>query len=111
RQKVATMAVRRSVAQPGRALALGARRRRFESCRSDHFPFYAIGMCQVTMKTEALILSSGFQKLYCDAAVFTPFSTFIPISFQRALPFLAGDVVMDDPDLIEAEELHLAARS
>src|SRR5437016_4056078 len=27
----------RSVAQPGRALALGARRRRFESCRSDHF--------------------------------------------------------------------------
>jgi tetratricopeptide (TPR) repeat protein len=63
------------------------------------------------MKTEALILSSGFQKLYCDAAVFTPFSTFIPISFQRALPFLTGDVVMDDPDLVEAEELHLAARS
>ena len=31
------MAARRSVAQPGRALALGARRRRFESCRSDHF--------------------------------------------------------------------------
>ncbi len=27
----------RSVAQPGRALALGARRRRFKSCRSDHF--------------------------------------------------------------------------
>jgi tetratricopeptide (TPR) repeat protein len=63
------------------------------------------------MKTEALILSSGFQKLYYDDAVFTPFSTFIPISFQRALPFLAGDVVMDNPDLVEAEELHLAARS
>ena len=27
----------RGVAQPGRALALGARCRRFESCRSDHF--------------------------------------------------------------------------
>lgn len=28
---------RRSVAQPGRALGLGPRRRRFKSCRSDHF--------------------------------------------------------------------------
>ena len=27
----------RSVAQPGRALGLGPRRRRFKSCRSDHF--------------------------------------------------------------------------
>src|ERR1700690_2969919 len=33
----AMIAARRSVAQPGRALALGARRRRFKSCRSDHF--------------------------------------------------------------------------
>ncbi len=29
--------VNRSVAQPGRALGLGPRRRRFKSCRSDHF--------------------------------------------------------------------------
>src|ERR1035437_6547713 len=28
----------RSVAQPGRALGLGPRCRRFKSCRSDHFP-------------------------------------------------------------------------
>src|ERR1017187_28098 len=34
---------RRSVAQPGRALGLGPRRRRFKSCRSDHF-FNAAGI-------------------------------------------------------------------
>lgn len=28
---------RRDVAQPGRALGLGPRRRRFKSCRPDHF--------------------------------------------------------------------------
>ena len=33
---IALILLVRSVAQPGRALALGARRRRFESCRSDH---------------------------------------------------------------------------
>src|ERR1035441_5904631 len=31
----------RSVAQPGRALGLGPRRRRFKSCRSDHFSTFA----------------------------------------------------------------------
>ncbi len=63
------------------------------------------------MKTGALILSSGFQKLYCDAAVFTPFSTFIPISFHRVLPFQSGDKLVDDPGLIDAEAAHLAARN
>src|ERR1022692_3695809 len=35
----------RSVAQPGRALGLGPRRRRFKSCRSDHFStFDSLGL-------------------------------------------------------------------
>ena len=34
----AISAASRSVAQPGSALVWGTRGRRFESCRSDHFP-------------------------------------------------------------------------
>jgi hypothetical protein len=36
RKPLSTSFLGRSVAQPGRALAWGARGRRFESCRSDH---------------------------------------------------------------------------
>ena len=37
---------RRGVAQPGRVLAWGARGRRFDSCRPDHFLFVAfLGNC------------------------------------------------------------------
>ena len=34
----------RSVAQPGRALGLGPRRRRFKSCRSDHSLFFPVSI-------------------------------------------------------------------
>src|ERR1035438_8994634 len=41
----------RSVAQPGRALGLGPRRRRFKSCRSDH-SIIEIGRAHVGPKDE-----------------------------------------------------------
>jgi hypothetical protein len=58
-----------------------------------------------------LTLSDGFQRLYCDAAVFEGFSAFNPISFKRVLPFQPDDRVVDDPNLIEAEVAHLADRN
>jgi hypothetical protein len=55
--------------------------------------------------------SDSFQRLYCDAAVFEPFSTAHPISFARVLPFQPDDPVMDDPGLLGAEAAHLADRN
>jgi tetratricopeptide (TPR) repeat protein len=49
--------------------------------------------------------------LYCDEAVFASFSDFHPISFARVLPFQSQDLIVDDPDLISAEEAHLAERN
>ena len=63
------------------------------------------------MKTEIPPLSSGFQQLYCDAAVFDPFSALHPIRFRRVLPFQAGDLVVDDQGLVGAEQAHLAERN
>ena len=63
------------------------------------------------MNTDILHLSSGFQRLYCDATVFDAFSTFHPISFARVLPFQSQDPVVDDERLIGAEEAHLADRN
>jgi len=63
------------------------------------------------MNTDIQNLSSGFQRLYCDATVFDAFSTFHPISFRRVLPFQSQDPVVDDPRLIGAEEAHLADRN
>jgi tetratricopeptide (TPR) repeat protein len=63
------------------------------------------------MNTDTLQLSDGFQRLYCDPTVFESFSTFHPISFARVLPFQPGDPVVDDVNLIGAEEAHLADRN
>lgn len=63
------------------------------------------------MTTDIPLLSDGFQRLYCDASVFASFSTFHPISFARVLPFQAQDSVVDNNQLIHAEEAHLADRS
>jgi hypothetical protein len=57
------------------------------------------------------LLSDGFRRLYCDATVYDPFSTFHPISFARILPFQSEDPVVDDERLIGAEEAHLADRN
>jgi len=63
------------------------------------------------MKNAIPRFSSEFERLYCDAAVFASFSTFHPISFGRVLPFQSQDPVVDDPDVIYAEEAHLADRN
>ena len=63
------------------------------------------------MNPELQSFSSGFQQLYCDPALFDPFSAMHPISFRRVLPFQAGDPVADDPGLISAEQAHLAERN
>lgn len=60
------------------------------------------------MNAEIPRFSSGFERLYCDATVFASFSAFHPISFARVLPFQSQDRVVDDPDVIQAEEAHLA---
>jgi tetratricopeptide (TPR) repeat protein len=62
-------------------------------------------------KVAAGMLTDGFQRLYCDATVFEPFSTLHPISFARVLPFQPDDPVMDDSGLLGAEMSHLAVRS
>lgn len=63
------------------------------------------------MNIETRPLSHGFQRLYCDATVFDPFSTLHPISFSRVLPFQPQDPVVDNARLIAAEEAHLASRN
>jgi len=57
------------------------------------------------------LLSDDFRRLYCDAAIFDPFSAFHPISFRRLLPFPSEETVVDDPQLICAEEAQLAQNS
>jgi hypothetical protein len=56
-------------------------------------------------------LSEGFQRLYCDPALFEIISTWHPISLKRALPFRPGDTVADDPHLIDAELAYLADKN
>jgi hypothetical protein len=56
------------------------------------------------MTTPTLHLSEDFQRLYCDAALFDSFSRFHPISFRRILPFQEQDAVIDDQQLLFAEE-------
>lgn len=63
------------------------------------------------MKTEIPTFSGGFEQLYCDAAVFDPFSALHPISFRRVLPFQAGDPVVDDQCLLGAEQAHFTERN
>ncbi|HXI68907.1 MAG TPA: hypothetical protein VNN22_00970 [Verrucomicrobiae bacterium] len=63
------------------------------------------------MNAQPPVLSAGFQRLYCDAAVFDAFSAWHPVHFRRVLPFQTEDPVMDDPRLIAAEEAHLAGRT
>jgi len=57
------------------------------------------------------MFSNGFQRLYCDPALFDPFSIFHPISFQRVLPFQPEDPVVDDAALLFAEAEHLTNRN
>jgi tetratricopeptide (TPR) repeat protein len=57
------------------------------------------------------MLSDGFQRLYCDATVYDPFSELHPINFARVLPFQSQDPVVDDERLIGAEAAHLADRN
>ena len=61
------------------------------------------------MRSEPL--SDGFQRVYFDAAVFASFSDIHPISFARVLPFQSQDQMVDNPDLISAEEAHLAEKN
>jgi tetratricopeptide (TPR) repeat protein len=63
------------------------------------------------MNSDISRFSDGFQRLYCDPALFDSFSAFHPISFARVLPFQAEDPVVDYPNLIAAEEAHLANRN
>lgn len=63
------------------------------------------------MNTEPRVLSTDFQRLYCDADVFDSFSAWHPISFRRVLPFQAQDPVIDDPRLLAAEVSHLNSPS
>ena len=63
------------------------------------------------MTTETPLLSDGFERLYCDATVFALFSVLHPISFARVLPFQSQDLIVDDHQLICAEEAHLADRN
>jgi hypothetical protein len=63
------------------------------------------------MPTDILTFSDSFQRLYCDAAVYDPFSTFHPISLAHVLPFQSQDTVMDDERLTGAEMAHLADRN
>jgi tetratricopeptide (TPR) repeat protein len=60
---------------------------------------------------DAPLLSEDFQRLYCDAAVFEPFSVLHPISFKRVLPFQSTAEVVDDRQLLETEAAHLAGRN
>lgn len=60
------------------------------------------------MNTATPVFSEAFQRLYCDAAVFEAFNALHPISFNRVLPFQAGDPVMDEGRLLSAEGAHLA---
>ena len=62
----AIMQRNRSVAQPGRALALGARRRRFESCRSDHF-FLRFSVISLTKRWEIFALFLPVRTSLMDA--------------------------------------------
>jgi tetratricopeptide (TPR) repeat protein len=53
--------------------------------------------------------SDKFNRLYGDASVFESFSEFHPISFRRVLPFQSQDAVIDQPDLLAAEEAQLTS--
>src|SRR5689334_13926286 len=59
------------------------------------------------MNLETPFLSADFKRLYCDAAVFDPFSEFNPISFRRVLPFQYQEEAVDEHRLLRAEEAHL----
>ena len=63
------------------------------------------------MNIETQFLSNDFRRLYCDPALFDPFSSFHPISLRRVLPFPSQELVLDDRFLIHAEEAHLAGKS
>src|SRR6266404_5578532 len=63
------------------------------------------------MATDTPLLSDGFQRLYCDATVFASFSVFHPISLARVLPFQSQDLVVDEQELLQAEEAHLSDRN
>jgi len=55
--------------------------------------------------------SEEFRRLYCDAAIFDPFSAFHPISFRRLLPYPSEEPAVDNPQLIGAEEALLVRNS
>ena len=57
------------------------------------------------------MISSAFQQLYCNPAVFASFSDFHPISFARVLPFQPQEPLVDDRQLLYAEEAHLAEQT
>jgi tetratricopeptide (TPR) repeat protein len=57
------------------------------------------------------MFSDGFQRLYCDATLYDPFSELHPVRFARVLPFQPEDPVVDDGRLLGAEVAHLADRN
>lgn len=57
------------------------------------------------------LLSTDFQRLYCDAAIFENFSAQHPINLKRVLPFQPQDMVRDDPHVLDAELAILADRN
>lgn len=62
----------------------------------------------MTTDSETRVLSGQFTQLYCDPAAFGDFSRLHPISFRRVLPVTDG---VDDPRLLDAEEVHLAQQN
>lgn len=63
------------------------------------------------MNKENPVLSADFKRLYCDAAVYEPFSALHPVSFRRVLPFQHTEEGVDDRHLLLVEEAYLARQS
>src|SRR2546421_5607225 len=63
------------------------------------------------MMSDTSQLSDDFRRVYCNGAVFDSFSAFHPISFKRVLPFQSHEQVVDDQQLLYAEETCLTDHS
>lgn len=63
------------------------------------------------MNAEMPDLSDAFKRLYWDEALFDGYSAFHPVNFRRVLPFQEGEQILDDSELLGAEESQLAERS
>ena len=63
------------------------------------------------MNAEAPRFSSGFMQLYCRTEIFASFSALHPVHFGRVLPFQSHEPVVDNQDLLQAEQAYLADQS